>query len=276
MGSKNQKVLNFGHQDLSVYGIGTDTSKATWKIIGDRLLEIEALVMGEYNVLSLTGFAMKILKSEQTVDIRTSNLQTQSKTPKKIIEQAYTVDEEIFDALRVLRSKIAKEEGMPAYIIFDNKTLTEMAHFLPDSEASLLQINGVGNIKIEKYGARFLALLDTLRTADFQPPVQEPAVEIAPVKKLHITYQTTLELIEGDLSIESICEQRELTLSTILGHINKLANAGQIEHTKRQQLFATIPFDKAVRDWIIQGIEQLGSVDEVQYQLSIFKQLNQM
>jgi len=276
MGSKNQKVLNFGHQDLSVYGIGTGTSKAMWKIIGDRLLEIEALVMGEYNVLSLTDFAMQILKSEQTVDIRASNLQTQSPAPKKIIKQEYTVDEEIFDALRVLRSEIAKEEGMPAYIIFDNKTLTEMAHFLPDSEASLLQINGVGNIKIEKYGARFLALLATLRTADFQPPVQEPVAEVAPVKKLHLTYRTTLELIERDVSIEAMCEQRELALSTILGHINKLANEGQIEHVKRQQLFATVPFDKAVSDWIVQGIEQLGSVDEVQHQLSIFKQLNQM
>jgi len=106
--------------------------------------------------------------------------------------------------------------------------------------------------------------------------VQEPVAEVAPVKKLHLTYRTTLELIERDVSIEAMCEQRELALSTILGHINKLANEGQIEHVKRQQLFATVPFDKAVSDWIVQGIEQLGSVDEVQHQLSIFKQLNQM
>ncbi len=56
---------------------------------------------------------------------------------------------------------------MPPYVVFDNKTLTEMAYFLPIDEDGLLQINGVGIVKIEKYGARFLELLRTLRTADF-------------------------------------------------------------------------------------------------------------
>ncbi len=280
LGSKNQKVLNFEHQNLSVYAVGADTHKTVWKIIGDRLLEIEALTMGEYNVLSLTDLAMRILKSEQAVDIRTSNLQTQIKTPKKIVQQAYSVDEEIFDKLRALRAQIAKEESMPAYIIFDNKALSEMAHFLPDNETSLLQINGVGKIKIEKYGARFLELLATLRTQDFQPPVanstQASNAQIKPDKKLHATYLGTKALIEQEIPVEKICQQRELTLSTILGHINKLAEAGEIEHTKRQQLFVAVARDDKVTDWILQGIEQLGSIDEVHHQLSIFKQLNQI
>ncbi|WP_342590431.1 RecQ family ATP-dependent DNA helicase [Abyssogena phaseoliformis symbiont] len=79
LGSKNQKVLNSGHQNLSVYGIGSATSRILWKIIGDRLLEIDALMAGEFKVLKLTSIAKKILKSEQTVDIRQSNLQTQIK-----------------------------------------------------------------------------------------------------------------------------------------------------------------------------------------------------
>jgi ATP-dependent DNA helicase RecQ len=138
--------------------------------------------------------------------------------------QDYEVDEVIFAQLRALRMEIAKEESMPAYIIFDNKTLTEMARFLPDNEANLLQINGVGQIKIEKYGTRFLALLATLRTDDFQTPmedsVQEAEVKISPAKKLHATYQATLALIEQESSTAEMCQQRELTLSTILGHIN--------------------------------------------------------
>lgn len=281
LGSKNKKVLNNAHQDLSVYGIGSETSRVMWKIIGDRLLEIDALIIGEFKVLKLTDFAMDIMKSKQTVDIRSSNLQTQSKTsePKKMTKQEYEVDEEIFEKLRALRAEIAKEEGMPAYIIFDNKTLAEMAYFLPDNEASLLQINGVGKIKIEKYGERFLELLTTLRTDDFEEPVVESVQESEikqPARKLHATYTATLALIEQGSSIEEMCQQRELAISTILGHINKLAEEGKIENTKRQQLFDTVVIDEKVSDWILQGIEALGSIDEVHHQLSIFRQLNQI
>ncbi|BAS68195.1 DNA helicase RecQ [Bathymodiolus septemdierum thioautotrophic gill symbiont] len=297
LGSKNQKVLNNGHQDLSVYGIGSDINRATWKIIGDRLLEIDALIIGDFKVLKLTNIAMEIMKSEQMVDIRASNLQTQDKDekPKKIARQEYQVDAGIFEQLRALRAEIAKEEGMPAYVIFDNKTLTEMAYFLPNDEASFLQINGVGQIKIEKYGARFLALLSTLKAGVSQEYNQEltknPALESAenitpkttqevtsedePDKKLSITYQETLALIRQDLSIDDIYQQRELAVSTILGHINKLADAGEIEEAKKQQLFATVSIDKDINDWILQGVDQLGSIEEAQKQLSIFRQLNQ-
>lgn len=285
LGSKNQKILNNAHHNLSVYGVGSGINKIEWKIIGDRLLEIDALIIGEFKALKLTNFAMKILKSEQTVDIRTSNLQTQAKAlnAKKKVKQKYEVDEEIFEQLKALRAEIAKEEEMPAYIIFDNKTLTEMAHFLPNDETSLLQINGVGKIKIEKYGERFLVLLATLKAKNAQQPslkttqktMQKPIVEDKPAKKLSSTYQETLTLIQQNLSIDDIYQQRELAVSTILGHINKLTNEGEIENSKRQQLFATIPIDKAINDWIEEGIKQLGSVEEAQKQLSIFRQLNQ-
>ncbi len=107
LGSKNQKVLNSGHQNLSVHGIGNSTSRTLWNIIGDRLLEIDALMVGKFKVLKLTDIAKQALRRE-----------------------------------------IAKEEGLPAYIIFDNKTLTEMAHFLPNNEEKQLQINGVGQVKL--------------------------------------------------------------------------------------------------------------------------------
>lgn len=273
LGSKNQKVLNSGHQNLSVYGIGNATNRALWKIIGDRLLEIDALMIGEFKVLKLTNIAKNILKSEQTVDIRQSNLQMQNKVFKQIKQQEYSVDEATLEALQALRREIAQEENMPAYIIFDNKALTEMAHFLPDSEAKLLQINGVGQVKLGKYGARFLDLLATLRADDFQ----EPAPKAKPiVQKLHPTYQATLALIEQDTSIENICQQRNLALTTVLGHINKLANIGKIEHTKRQQLFATVPTDEAITHWILQGLEQIDSIEKIQHHLAIFKQLNQI
>ncbi|CAB9539147.1 ATP-dependent DNA helicase RecQ [uncultured Gammaproteobacteria bacterium] len=273
LGSKNKKVLNNGHQDLSVYGIGNTTSKALWKIIGDRLLEIDALTVNEFKALRLTNIAMKILKSEQTVDIRSRNLQGNTKVVTQIKQQEYSVDEKILEALQILRREIAREESMPAYIIFDNKALTEMAHFLPDSEEKLLQINGVGKIKLEKYGTRFLDLLATFRTNDFQEPIAKAK---STTQKLHPTYQATLTLIEQEETIENICQQRDLTLTTILSHINKLANTGKIEHSKRQQLFATVPTDETITRWIMQGLEEMDSIEKIHHHLAIFKQLNQI
>ncbi len=171
LGSKNQKLLKLKHNNLSVYGIGIKISKPLWKIIADRLIEIEALVIGEFRELKLTNIAKKILKSEQKVDIRQSNFQENIKNIKNI-KQKYVVDNNIFKYLVELRNLIAKEEGMPAYIIFDNKTLTEMAYFLPNNTKKFLQINGVGQVKFEKYGKRFLDLLIILRADNFKEPIK--------------------------------------------------------------------------------------------------------
>ena len=275
LGSKNQKVLNNQHQELSVYGIGADTNRATWKIIGDRLLEINALEIGEFKALKLTNIAKQIFANKQSVDIRSANLQ-QDSTPIKAglsskSKMEYEVNSDIFEKLQALRREIAQEESMPAYIIFDNKTLNEMAHFLPDSEEKLLQINGVGQVKLDKYGKRFLALLSSLRADDFEEPIKDI---IAHPTKLHKTYQETLYLIEQNQSIEAICEQRDLSLSTILGHINKLVDAQKIPPTTRAQLFATIQLDESINAWITQGIDKLGSIEDIYSYLAIFKQIN--
>lgn len=175
-GSKVQKILNNQHEDLSVYGIGKDFSKMQWKMIGDRLLELELIqVSGEYGGLVLTNKARSILKSEESVDIRTVNLNVSKKdspSAKKSIPSKYNFDETIFESLRTLRLDIATAAKMPAYVIFDNKTLQAMAYFLPNSKDKFLKINGVGEIKYEKYGEQFLALINTLRADDFQELAQ--------------------------------------------------------------------------------------------------------
>ncbi len=205
-GSKNQKVLNNNHDKLSVYNIGNKTNKAKWRIIADRLFELEAFTIGsEFKTLQLTKFAMSIMKGDEQVDIRSSYLEEVKSVVKKkpklsfFIEEgsklkkpksdsvsssassasledfgldsnwssnpekpkAQEVNEEIYDKLRVLRKSFADKIGMPAYIIFDNKTLMEMAHFLPDTEEKFLEIRGVGKVKFEKYGKEFLNLIST-------------------------------------------------------------------------------------------------------------------
>jgi len=169
IGSKNQKVLTNRHDKLSVYGIGHATHKKQWRIIADRLLEIEAMTLGEFKTLKLTPLSRPVLKGESPVDIRSSHLKIspRASVKKQPVDQ-YSVDPDVFETLRRLRHDLARAENMPAYIIFDDKALREMAHFQPQTAEQLLQINGVGKIKLEKYGQQFLHCLNTLHksTAD--------------------------------------------------------------------------------------------------------------
>lgn len=183
-GSKNQKVLNNQHEQLSVYNIGAEVSKAKWRIISDRLFELGAFIIeAEYKTLKLTPLAMQVMKKEISVDIRSSHLEgvkvkikkaklklsfsvddgVKSKKNKKSQTISHEVDEEIYNKLRSLRKEFADKVDMPAYIIFDNKALLEMAHFLPDTEEKFLDIRGVGKIKFEKYGKAFLNLIQELK-----------------------------------------------------------------------------------------------------------------
>ncbi|WP_348670242.1 DNA helicase RecQ [uncultured Candidatus Thioglobus sp.] len=287
-GSKVQKILNNRHEELSVYGIGQELSKAQWKMVGDRLLELELIqVSGEYGGLVLTNRARVVLKSEESVDMRAVNFNISKNSlslPKKSAPPKYNFDKAIFESLRTLRLEIATETGMPAYVIFDNKTLQAIAHFLPDNKENFLKINGVGEVKYEKYGKQFLALIKTLRSDNFQEPALDKehlksqskvSKTNKPSSKLHKTYHETLALIEQGLSVEQITINRGFTTSTILGHINKLAKSELIDVVKKTILFEQIPKNPAMDEWVNEGSNLTGSDKDFYHYLSIYRQIEQ-
>ena len=108
---------------------------------------------GQYPIVKLSPKAVPVLKGEEKV--------YQRQLPMK--ETSITDVERIFDSLRVLRRTIAQREGLPPYMIFSDSTLREMARVCPQDKRQLLRINGVGEIKLEKFGDSFLeALRDAL------------------------------------------------------------------------------------------------------------------
>lgn len=281
-GSKAKKILKNKHDKLSVYGIGNEISKGQWKAVSDRLLELDIIqIYGQYGVLKLMDKARAVFKSEQMVDIRASHFNLiKPMAIKKSESVEYEIDAKIFESLRALRLEIATETQMPAYVVFDNKTLQEMAYFLPDDKDKFLQINGVGEVKYEKYGVQFLALIKTFLADDFQEPaVKNPL--LIPFKseqstdKLSQTYYDTLALIQQGLSIDEIEQNRNLATTTILKHINKLVAAKLLEPTQRRKLFAQILKNPEFDDWINQGIDLIGSIDSIHSYLSIKQQLEE-
>ncbi|MDH4199455.1 MAG: ATP-dependent DNA helicase [Spirochaetia bacterium] len=168
LGSKNQKVLDNGHTTLTVYGIGKERARSEWHTIAQRLQELKTMERGEYQELIIRPEGLSILKKETFVSIRKDRLAQSAfsgsaKTAKKqrrpeIILKISPDEKSNLEQLKLLRSKIAREQEVPAYIVFNDKTLIEMATRLPVTSEEMLDVGGVGERKLEHYGDAFLAL----------------------------------------------------------------------------------------------------------------------
>ncbi len=163
-GSKEQRILSNAHDQLSVYGIGENYTKAQWLSITDKLLELGAVSIGEYKVYHLTKRGIKILKGNEEVNIGASRLIiTTSKKKKVDYFDDYEVD--IFDRFRALRKEIASNNKIPPYVVFSDKTLKELSNIMPTTKAEMLEIHGIGHVKFERYGQAFLELIEEIENA---------------------------------------------------------------------------------------------------------------
>jgi ATP-dependent DNA helicase RecQ len=184
-GSEKERILTLGHDRLSTYGLGADASVETWRSLVQQLVHRGYLVqeIGKYPVLRLAPAAAPLLRGSETVmlarpRVRLPRAEEAGRGRKRKSRRneaaglrapdgngraggsADAVAEALFEELRTLRLKIATREGVPAYVIFHDATLWEMAVARPATEAQLLDISGVGERKLEKYGVEFLRLLE--------------------------------------------------------------------------------------------------------------------
>ena len=159
-GSKEQRVLQNGHDSLSVYGIGDEYTKNQWLTIGDKLLELNAVEIGEFKVYKLTNFGAEVLKGEHSIDLKKERLTVQKASAKKKVAYFDDYDVDVYDKLRDLRTQIASGKGIPPYIVFSDKTLKDLSAKTPQNKEEMLAVHGIGEVKFERYGKAFLALLN--------------------------------------------------------------------------------------------------------------------
>ncbi len=164
-GSKNAKVTERQHHKLSVYGIGSDQPKEHWNSLLRQLLNLNyiAIKNWEYRSLGLTQKSQEILTGEKKLKLR-KQIFTASKEVKKVkkiskANEAVHGRNDLFEALKDLRNKIAKEKGIPSYIVFNDKSLHDMCALLPRNNSEFLLVYGVGQSKLENYGKEFLDIL---------------------------------------------------------------------------------------------------------------------
>ena len=166
-GARNERISQLGHDKLSTYGIGADLDARQWKgvfrqLVAMGLLEVDVEGHGS---LRLTDASRPVLKGEQTVALREESPRTrerESSSSRGAITPAMPLSSAglpLFEALRALRASLAREQSVPAYVIFHDATLRAIAERRPDSLGELGGISGVGAAKLDRYGEQVLATL---------------------------------------------------------------------------------------------------------------------
>ena len=160
-GSKAQKVINLGHQHVSTYGIGENYSKKQWLQLSRQFLHKGLMVQDmEFGGLKLTKKAWAVLHGKETFLGRLEEEPVDDISGKASMKETMPEhDRDLFDILRKRRKELADAANVPPYVIFSDKTLIEMAVFFPQTKERLLEMHGIGLVKLEKYGLIFLKII---------------------------------------------------------------------------------------------------------------------
>ena len=165
-GKKSDKAAQWGHDQLSVFGIGAELDDAEWRAVIRQLVAAGMLHadLAEHGALKLTEEARPVLKGEQALELRRHVVRKGAKSAKKakaatLVADLSAEDAALFETLRQWRADTAREQGVPAYVILHDRTLRELAEMRPTTRGHLAMVSGIGTAKIEHYGEELLALI---------------------------------------------------------------------------------------------------------------------
>ena len=170
-GKSTQKVQQFGHDSLSTFGIGADLDVAQWRSVLRQLVMLRLVRVDHerFNTLRLTEASREVLRGERKLRLRRPAKTAPKRPERRLVDKTRVateavddagVDQGIYEALRTWRREISKQHGVPAYTIFHDSTLREVARVRPQTLGELRLISGIGATKLERYG---VALLETLK-----------------------------------------------------------------------------------------------------------------
>ncbi|WP_428740808.1 DNA helicase RecQ [Tenacibaculum sp.] len=214
-GAKNTGVLDKNYQTLKTYGVGKDISWRDWQHYLIQLTNQGYCQIAFHlnNSLQLTDFSNKVLFEGEKVQL-TTPVEFQKEVKETIKEKRKkAVKDTLFERLRKLRYRIAQEEDIAAYLVFNDATLREIENERPQSDEEFLAISGVGQRKLEVYGAEFMEEIKTFLN-----------------EKKKTKKDTTLEtfkLYKEGFTVEEIAENRGLKPTTIFSHLSKLYLEGK-------------------------------------------------
>ena len=177
-GAETERIARLGHDRLSTYGVGADLSRETWLGLLRQLVHLGYLSqdVADYSVLKLTPAARALLRGDEELVLAKPRVRVAAVSKRKRggtrgsaagaeLADLSAADAGLFQQLRELRRRLADEAHVPAYVVFSDATLREMAVSRPATAAQLLEISGVGAAELERFGDTFLAAI-----AEQSPP----------------------------------------------------------------------------------------------------------
>ncbi len=163
LGSTKERIRTLGHDTLSVHGILAGTPSPVLRSYIDQLIDAGALqrIGEEYPLLQLTDDSLAFLRTEREVSLLTPKAAARAKAPRASESASWEgVDEQLFDRLRTLRREIAEQRGVPAYIVFGDQVLRDLARVRPADRSQMLEVKGIGPRKLEEFGEAFLGCIN--------------------------------------------------------------------------------------------------------------------
>ena len=242
-GSSRPEIYQKGYHELKTFAVGNKFTFKEWQNFMLQLLSLGyfEVAYDDHNKLRLTPLSKEVLFKGKKVDLVDSKemdkYYEESKSITKTRELSHS--EELFQLLRELRSKIARQEGRPPYLIFSDATLKSMSARKPVSESQLLSITGVGEYKSQKYGDEFIDIIH-----DFVNQNK---------KKKGDSYVETFSLLSKGMSVAEISDERNLKETTIYSHIAHLFSVGKLKDVSR-----FVPFSefKKIEEYINKNPEE--------------------
>ena len=165
IGKVDGRIIRFGHDQQSTFGIGKELTKLEWQNIFRQLVSRNLLMVdvNEHNGIKITEKGFSFLKEKDSIHFRKLSKRQKTGKPrvprKSKIELGNNLDQSLYEDLRDARQQMAKKRRVPAYVIFHDKTLVELAKIRPQSFEEMLEINGIGEAKLKKFGQTLLDVI---------------------------------------------------------------------------------------------------------------------
>ncbi|MFH1614289.1 MAG: RQC domain-containing protein [Planctomycetota bacterium] len=261
-GSEDKRIIENNHDKLSTYGLLSNYSKHIvhdWieQLAGQDYIE----KTGEYNVLNVTAKGWAVLKGTETPRLL-KPAQKPAKVSKVAADSWDGVDKGLFETLRKLRATIAGKKRIPAYIVFDDAALRDMARRRPSTPESFLEVKGVGEKKCRQYGEVVLAAIKDYCQANslemdigINPETVSTELLVSKPKvhsKLSEARQLTFKLFEQKLSIKEVAKSINRAESTTTQYL--------VEYIKQQKISGPSPWvDERTFSLVVNAAKQVGS-----------------
>ena len=220
LGKEMERIKQFGHDKISVFGIGKDLDAKQWnsiyrQLIARNLLSVD--IEGHGN-LRLTEQCRPVLRGDETLHLRKESKQAKStQRGRKVFNNVKDADKALWEALRACRKSLADTANVPPYVIFHDATLMEMVERQPQNRDQFSKMSGVGEKKLEAYAEPFLDVIRQHIETTANPASSSDTVE------------ETLLLFRSGMNADTIAAQRNLKVTTIYNHLAKAIETGEVE-----------------------------------------------